>query len=72
MYHPSIAYQVYRLERGLTPSEQREADRRTGEMAAAIEHAYKSLARALGWPKANRARASDFPACRSLKTSEVR
>lgn len=72
MYHPSIAYEVYKLERGLTPSEQREVDRRTGEMAAAVERTYQSLARAVAWPKAKKARASAFRGCRSLKPSELR
>jgi hypothetical protein len=71
MYHPSIVYQVYKLEQRLSRSEQRETDLRTGYMAEAIERTFQSLARALGWSEAKRARASAGPGFRSLKTSEV-
>jgi hypothetical protein len=71
-YDPRFAYQLYKLERGLTPSEQRDADRRRGEMAAAIERACRSLTRAVAWAKAKTARSSAFLGRHSLKPSEVR
>jgi len=71
-YDPGFAYRLYKLERGLTPAEQREADRRRGEMAAAIEPACRSLTRAVAWSKAKMARTSAFLGRRSLKPSEVR
>jgi hypothetical protein len=34
--HPQLYYQIYRVERGLTAPEQRAADVRSGELAAAL------------------------------------
>ena len=72
MHDPRFAYQLYKLERGLTPSEQREADRRAGEVAAAIERACRPLTRAMAWSKAKMARTSAFLGRHSLKPSQVR
>jgi hypothetical protein len=80
MYHPSIVYQVYKLEqRALARSGQRQFDRRTGNtarrtrnMAAPIERAYRAFARAVAWPKAKLSRASAPVGPRCLKPSELR
>ena len=46
--HPSICYQIYKLELGLSPSEQRAADVRSGELAAALSGFRGQLAARLG------------------------
>jgi hypothetical protein len=40
-------YQLYRLQRGLTPAEQRAADQHVGELAAALAGARRSVTRSL-------------------------
>ena len=46
MYPPAMSYEVYKIERGLTltASDQRAADERGGEMAAALGHQWRALA----------------------------
>ena len=47
MYPPAISYEVYKIERGLTltGADQRAADKRAGEMAAALGHQWRALVR---------------------------
>jgi hypothetical protein len=49
MYPPAISYEVYKIERGLTltGADQRAADKRAGEMAAALGHQWRALVRLL-------------------------
>ena len=49
MYPPAISYEVYKIERGLTltGADQRAADKRAGEMAAALGHQRRALVRVL-------------------------
>ncbi len=49
MYPPAMSYEVYKIERGLTltDADRRAADERAGEMAAALGHQWRALARLL-------------------------
>ena len=48
---PYHGYLLYQAERGRTPAEQREADARLGQRAAALAHVFRSIARPARAPR---------------------